>query len=1096
MLTRLVSRASVAVAVQHSKVVFRVGSGTVWKWSYSQIEEASQGGPAPARIEVTAWYQWFPRRPPEGQSLLWTRSPERNASYGELRGGGQMYYVSFGAVRRRTGQTVLVLILAVLVAAAGAAGPWYGLTVASRAAGNEVTAAPAAQRVVSIQRAAGSGTAGDPRAALDALAAQVGGLLTLPGGAPLTGLVQNTSFSDPRKQGAVSGLPVAYRDGFCAHVRLTGACPASSGEAAISADAAHRLGLSAGDQIDARPVSSAGSLHLRITAVYEVADPAGEYWTDRLFRSAGDLDPAFTTLDTFRQPALGQPVLAYDLPVPAALLRGDDNYDLNGVLNAAESRFAAAQLGFGNPVGDLADRVRARRLTVLEDVLIALGEVIVLGWFAIGLAGRFTGRDRRADAALLKLRGSTRGRMLRLVLGQHVIPLFGAAVAGLPAGFAAAWLVAGSPPVRSEWWLAFLLSAGAVVVVLAGALAALTAVDAFAQRAPVATLLRRVPSARRDWRSGVVDLAFVALAAGAVYQARSGGLGVLGVVAPGLVALAVGLLLARLLRWTADRAGGVAVRAGRLRAGLTAVQISRQPGTDRIFAFIVVAVAMLALALGGLAAGRTERAARAEVELGAPRVLTVEAASVTALEYAVRRADPAGRQAMAALVDTYNKPPLLAVDSARLASVAAWRPEYGPVTALAAAAGDARIPDPPPLITGTGLSLRVRSDHDYPVVLGAMLQHEATGAVVPVEFKGIGPGERTVTIPVKGCTAAPGCRLVALELYAGVGPDGKPVTGAVTITSLTQQNPPATILDTARLADARRWRTDFTGVALQVLAGTAGLSLSVAAEQAGEVAGAAVYPVDAPLPVPILLAGQPASEWRFEDATTTRFGGRDVPVRVAGTPGVLPVLGAAGLLADLDTVRRVASGAELGGTMQVWLAAGAPPSVLDALRREGLTVLADRTTAGLVAREADQAAVIVAPFDVFTAVLSMLLAAIMVAVVATVEREPQAEQLRALRVQGLARSVAVTSGYAGIVALVLTGLLGGLAAALVARPVAAVVAPPFPDGWRVIPPPGALGPLALALAGAFAALVLSVTAGLSVRPLVRRLRSAPAGGAQ
>jgi len=1005
-----------------------------------------------------------------------------------------MYQVSFGAVRRRTGQALLVLFLGLLVAAAAAAAPWYGLTVAARTAGNEVTSAPAAQRVVLVSRAA-AGVGNDPRAALDALAAQAGGLLPLPGAVPLTGLVQNTAYDDPRHRGSVAGLPVAYRDGFCAHVRLAGACPAVAGETAISADTAQRLALAAGDQIDVRPSNATGSVRLRITAVYQVADAAGEYWTDKLFRSAGDQDPAFTAIDTFRQPEFGQPVLAYDVPVPLRLLRGDDNYDLNAVLNAAEPRMASAQLDYTNPVGKLVDRVLAGRATVLQDVLIAVGEVVVLGWFGIALAGRFTGRDRRGDAALLKLRGSTRGGMLRLVLGQHLVPLLGAAVVALPAGFASAWLVAGGPPVRSEWWLAARLSAVAVAAVLAGALAALTVADALVQRAPVAALLRRVPTARRDWRSGVVDLAFVALAGGAVYQARTGGVASgFGVAAPGLVALAVGLLLARLLRTSADRAGGFAVRAGRLRAGLTAVQISRQPGADRAFAFIVVAIALLALTLGGLAAGRAERADRAAVELGAPRVLTVAAPSVTALEYAVRRADPTGGRAMAAFLDVSSDPPLLAVDSARLAAVAAWRPEYGPVTALAAAAAAARIPDPLPLITGTELSLRVRSDHDQPAVLGAALQQEATGEVVLIEFKGIVRGEQTVTTQLTGCAAAPGCRLIDLALYPGAGPDGTTVSGAVTISSLAQQNPSATILDTAHLTDVRRWRTDFTGVALQVAATTTGLSLSVAADQPGEVAGAAVYPIDAPLPVPIVLAGRPPSQWLFDDATTTRLGGRAVPVRVAAAVRVLPVVGAAGILTDLDTTRRVAAGAELGGAMQVWLAAGAPPSVLDALRREGLTVLADRTAGALVAAQAYQAAVIVAPFGVFMAVLAMLLAAAMVAVVATVEREPQAEQLRALRVQGLSRGVAVTSGFAGIVALVVTGLFGGLAAALVARPVAGVVAPPFPDRWRVIPPPGALGPLALAAAAVIAAVVLGVTAWLSVRPLVRRLRATPSGG--
>src|SRR5690349_20107850 len=55
MLTRLVSRASVEDTVQHSKVVLRVGSGTVWKWSYTQTESH---GPASARraLPVIASY--------------------------------------------------------------------------------------------------------------------------------------------------------------------------------------------------------------------------------------------------------------------------------------------------------------------------------------------------------------------------------------------------------------------------------------------------------------------------------------------------------------------------------------------------------------------------------------------------------------------------------------------------------------------------------------------------------------------------------------------------------------------------------------------------------------------------------------------------------------------------------------------------------------------------------------------------------------------------------------------------------------------------------------------------------------------------------
>jgi hypothetical protein len=54
-----------------------------------------------------------------------------------------MYLVSWGAVRRRGTQAALLTLPAALAAAAATAGTWCGLTVASRAAGAEVTARPA-----------------------------------------------------------------------------------------------------------------------------------------------------------------------------------------------------------------------------------------------------------------------------------------------------------------------------------------------------------------------------------------------------------------------------------------------------------------------------------------------------------------------------------------------------------------------------------------------------------------------------------------------------------------------------------------------------------------------------------------------------------------------------------------------------------------------------------------------------------------------------------------------------------------------------------------------------------------------------------------
>ena len=208
-----------------------------------------------------------------------------------------------------------------------------------------------------------------------------------------------------------------------------------------------------------------------------------------------------------------------------------------------------------------------------------------------------------------------------------------------------------------------------------------------------------------------------------------------------------------------------------------------------------------------------------------------------------------------------------------------------------------------------------------------------------------------------------------------------------------------------------------------------------------------------------------------------------MPALLAATERVLPVVGGDGILADLDAANRVAGDADLGGIFQVWLAPGAPPAVLDALRANGLAVLGDRTTAARTTALAAEGTVVTVPFELFAVVIALLLATVMIAVVAVTSREPQLAMLRALRAQGLTRRTAVTTGYAGTVALVAAGVLGGLAAALVAGPVAGVAAPDFPDGWRLIPPPTVLDPPALALAAVAAVLVFGTAGWLSVRGL-------------
>ncbi|MGK5678085.1 FtsX-like permease family protein [Actinoplanes sp. URMC 104] len=999
-----------------------------------------------------------------------------------------MVALVWGAVRTRTAQVLTVLLLTVLATSVAAAAPWFAYASINRAAASDVASAPAEQRTVSVREIAE--TEGDPRSAIARMESTMGGRLPLPASDPVIGLVLPLTVATG---GGAPAMSIAYRDDFCAHVVLDGPCPAAPGEVALSTASAQQLGVRPGDPLTLRASQSSDPLALRVVARFAYADPNGPYWSNPQFEADGGFDPAFTALETFEARQLWEPTVTFDVTIPDSLLRGDGGYRLGPVLRQASAALGASGLRMVNSSSPLITAIARDRAEIRLGVVVALVQTVVLTWFAIGLAGRYTGRDRRGDVALLKLRGSTRAAMLRLVWGQHLLPLTAGAVLGLPLGYLLARWLAGpvtSPVQRVEALLFSLAAAGAVLL---GGLLVLAAVEGVVLRRPVADLLRQVSPGRGGWRSGLADLLLLAVAVAAVYQARSSAPDSgLALAAPGLVALAVALLLARLLGQLADRGGSAAVRAGRLRLGLTAVQVSRQPGTDRVFALVVVAVALFTTMLGLTLADGAHRTERSRAELGADRVLQVQAPNRTTLLNAVRQADPRGDRAMAVVVDRGSTPPIVAVDSSRLAAVAHWRPEYGPLALLGAATAENAGPPPLPAITGDRLTVRVRYDGRSPAALALLLQHEGSGAPVQARFGTLTRGEQTRTAAVTGCARAPGCRLLRWQFSNPPARTGAILPGppgsAVTVRELTQQGPPATVLGPEQLGDIARWRTG-TGAALDVAArdGALRISVDLNTTQSPDL-GTEVYAVDSALPLPVVLAGPPEESWRFGEPALASFGTQPAPVRVDGTAGVLPVVGRSGVLVDLETTRRVAGDVNPPGQFQVWLAPDAGPGTVDALRAAGLTIAADDTVARRAERLADQAPSAITRFGLVAGVAGLLLAAATIGVAGAVDRRSRLEQLRALRLQGLPLRAAVGTAYAGIWVLVGAGLLTGLLAAAVADPLARVAVPGFTDGWDVLPPPGALGWAPVLLSGLVALVVLGLVAWLAVAPLVKGLR--------
>ncbi|WP_426504766.1 FtsX-like permease family protein [Dactylosporangium sp. McL0621] len=869
-------------------------------------------------------------------------------------------------------------------------------------------------------------------------------------------------------------------------MRVDGACPAAVGQAVVSRAAAKVLNTKVGGSLELRTqqTGAAPPLRVTVTGLYERGDVGGDWWADPAFApgriAAGEetVDPVFLPLGAFTG-MLAAPTAVYTAQAPRALL--EDGFE------ATAYALKTAGFDYTGPPGTLLAKISGDRAATRRGVLAGWVQALVLCALALGIVGRYTAQDRRPDYALLKLRGATRTRTARLTVWQHLLPMLVALPFGLALGWAAARLAAGAAaPVR-----AFPPAGIAAAVALAAGLALLVLADLPLLRTPVAELLRRAPAAGRRG-AALFDLLLVAGAAAALFQVRtqepaavpSG----LAVVAPALLALAAAALLARLVTALAGRAGRAALRAGRVPWALAALQYHRRPGIDRIFALVAVAVALLGLAGGDLLAGRDARADRTAVELGAERVLTVRAANQTTLLNAVRQADPGGKDAMAVALDDTASPPVLALDASRLAAVTGGAGALAPGTAAALAPG--RTGELPP-VEGSGLTVAARNDSPGPLRLVVQLTNAGTGGVVAVTLGPLAPGEHEASAPLRGCAGAPGCRIVGLALAGPTDEDGKPAppaaASALTVRSLRQDDPGTPVLDAGALGDPRRWRAALTGPGLVVAPFEGALTLRVPPPAEDGTTRSRpdphAYVVDGSLPIPAVLAGDPPRDWASAEPSASPFGSAAQPLRIVARVPVIPVLGAVGLVLDLDAVHRALPAPATTGTLQVWLAAGVAPgraaAIADGLAAAGVEVVGSETAAQHRERLAEQGTAYAGRFRLLSAVAGLLLAAVAAAAAVSVERRVRAGEVRAMRVQGVPHRAVTVAGAGGQAGLLVLGTLGGLLAGAFAgwaidAPVAA-----FVDDWRLTAPPPALRPGALGLAALAALFVLAVVSALA-----------------
>jgi hypothetical protein len=105
---------------------------------------------------------------------------------------------------------------------------------------------------------------------------------------------------------------------------------------------------------------------------------------------------------------------------------------------------------------------------------------------------------------------------------------------------------------------------------------------------------------------------------------------------------------------------------------------------------------------------------------------------------------------------------------------------------------------------------------------------------------------------------------------------------------------------------------------------------------------------------------------------------------------------------------------------------------------------------------------VAALFQLLAAGVGLLLAAAGLSVAATVDRTAHAEDLRALRMQGLTRRASAAIRYAGYASVIVVGVLAGLIASTVARLVVGVPASLGDHVGEESAPPWVLAAVAMA----------------------------------
>ena len=977
----------------------------------------------------------------------------------------QLAAIALRSLGWRRWASLSIVVTAVVAVAAASLGPLWANAAEDSLVSEELAEASPAVRTLSVASAANTLISGQSVIPARALAAvEDASALPAPvaehvvGGTSALASAQRLGVRVGKSFGL--GQLLWVEDGCERLAMMRGRCPQEDTEVAISARSADVLGTKLGGRVTLPelsrepPVAGTGAdfpTRFRVVGIYRPAAASDAFWAGS---QAFDFAPAVTTGSAPRPARLdalfAAPTLLSRLAATAVTARRTQLVKVRtssvDEIDEVETSLAAwAADPAGAPV-DVDVTVDAPLLALLAgfhpvrdairlaSYLLGL-QLLMLVCYVLFLIVSSSAEARSHDVALAKLRGLPRRTVGLLALAEPLLLLVLAVPVGVGLGLVltsqvASAVLPGSVSLRPDARLAV-----AVLVAFAAAWAAASLGLIQLMRRTVLDQLRRVVPGSSPRRLLGAEVVVITLATAALYELSSGPPGSelagLTLLAPGLAAIAAGVLAGRALRlgalpwarWTRWRPGVPGFLASR--------HIARRDAGVRTAVLVTVAISLATFAAATWSIAGDQRAARAAMEVGAPTVYTVETRSAADLLRTVRQLDPAGTRLAAAVeLAPEEMPPeqwVVAVDSTRLATVATWRDAWSPEPVRRLA--DALRPEIADSVEFAGSRLSVQLDGslasrspDVMVTAGVSLA-DGTARRIPLGRLGFGPQ----TLVGRADVCAGGCSLTDVTLIRELGEIGA-LLGSVTFAAVLVDDVPVESVFTEE-ADWRSTRIDEARIdsseIVTLRADAAGLRMDFNATPS---AVPGIVRADVPEALPVLAVGStPADEIGRDDLVLARsISGVTTLAEVASRPVALPRLGLIGTMADLEFAYRLTPEIDPRATFQVWASDAAGSDVAAELRGAGLEVLGQETVADRDRALRRSGAALALLLLVLVAVGAFAIATLSVLAFALVQARRRSYELAALRTVGVRGRVLRAASMREHGVLIGLGVLVGL----------------------------------------------------------------------